>query len=103
MILKPNGQFFFYSFLTKKQIVRMLNLDWNKYIRDYNVVMKNKDIYSMQFINEMYSEEEKDEKELFEQLIKQSYTNSSVFSQSTNKPRRIVVKKPYICFGYASY
>lgn len=103
LILKPNGQYFFYSYLSQKQVIRMLNSNWEKYIRDYNTVMNNDNIYTMRFIDEMKAEHKADMRDLAVKQLSRKNSSSNRSSSSMTSSRRIRIQPPYNCFGYASY
>lgn len=102
LILKPNGQYFFFSYLSQKQLLRMLNNDWEAYIKDYNTVMSYDNVFTMQFIEEMRIEHKEDMRKLArKELSKKNRANENGSSIRYNN--RIRIQPPYNCFGNASY
>lgn len=101
LILKPNGQYFYFSFLTQKQIIKMLNSDWKPYIKDYQSIMSNDDVYSMKFINDMHKQDKLDNSELAKNQLNEKRIKFDKYQSPRNL--NIIVKKPYNCFGFASY
>ena len=71
VILKPNGQYFYYSFLTQNQTKKMLESDWQPFIKDFNSVKSNPKKYSLEFIVNMYEEFENTMREQGMRRLKQ--------------------------------
>lgn len=102
VILKPNGEFFFYSYLTQKQVQRMLNNDWQSYIKDYNLVMSDESVFSMEFIENMRTEHREDMRQLAMKKLGQN-NNSKIAGNRISSTNRIRIKSPLNCLGYANY
>ncbi|WP_040282358.1 hypothetical protein [Psychroserpens damuponensis] len=53
VILKPNGDYFFYTRLLESQVKKMLKDDWTEYITDFNLAKSNPQIRVLKFIDDM--------------------------------------------------
>ncbi len=80
----------------------MLNNDWTKHIKQYNSVLKEDNVYTMKFIDDMNAEHKDDMRQLAMKQVNQRNKDSRN-SRNMRSNQRIRIKTPYNCFGYASY
>ncbi|WP_407556789.1 hypothetical protein [Winogradskyella sp. 4-2091] len=93
IILKPNGHYFYYTRLTQAMVKKMLETDWEPYIKEFNAVKNNTEKYSLQFIDKMYIDLEKEMKSQAMRRVKQ-IQNERRKTNSTNQNRRISGRFP---------
>ena len=101
VILKPNGQFFYYSFLTQAQTKKMLESDWEPFIKDFNSVKSNSKKYSLEFIDKMYKDFERSMREQAMRRIKQIQKERAK-SKNLSSPKTGRITPPH-CYTHASY
>ncbi|EDP70398.1 hypothetical protein FBALC1_06563 [Flavobacteriales bacterium ALC-1] len=97
IILKPNGQYFYYSFLTQAQVKKMLESDWKPFIKDFNTVKSDPKKYSLEFIEKMY---EDFENEMRVEIMRHSKQSKKEKGTPNITSGRIT---PPNCFTHASF
>jgi hypothetical protein len=103
IILKPNGQYFYYNRLTEHLLKKMLNSDWTEYIANFKRVKENPKAYSLDFVETMYIEQEKEMEKIAYRRFKQKRKEQER-KKSSNFNKKISVRLNIPnCYTNASY
>lgn len=110
VILKPDGNFFYYRHLTQDYVSKFLNENWTRYIMDIEVSKKSLYPKKIRFITQMYQDHRTKHLNLALNEIKhrknnpQKTKNIVLQSHSVNKkPSTILVKNNQRCYTYPNY
>ncbi|MFP4846058.1 hypothetical protein [Winogradskyella sp. PE311] len=106
VILKPNGQYFFYKYINQLQVEKMLNSDWANYIKDLNTLKVKPLKRDPVFLTEMY----KSAREYGEEFARKSIEvrkremerEAKYETKLGTKKYRISVGIPH-CYGHAHF
>ena len=110
IILKPDGNFFFYKYLTQEYVTKFLNEDWEKYINDIEATRTNPKYSNLNFINQMHESQRKKMQDLVNyEVRKRNESKKNSASNILNIPNKtksrtiITIRHPQTCFTYPTY
>lgn len=105
IILKPNGDYFFYTRITQDFTEEFINDDWDPYIKEFNAVYSGSKT-KLDFIEKMNEEFESKMRRIAmnnPSLKRQKDKVIASYSDKNKRIQRVRLQMPPNCYGYASY
>jgi len=103
VILKPNGDYFFYTRLNESQVKKMLKEEWTNYIEDYNFAKLNSQVRVLKFIDDMNRRERiKTDRLARDEIEKRRRERKQSNNQYRPKNKSISIHSSS-CYGYPRY